>query len=72
MDYLSYTILISDRLPSDTCDVTERTAFFKQFEFGEVHNYSNYLVQFQFALCDFLKYGSGLVKVRQKLHKTGL
>ena len=38
----------------------------------KVHDYSNCSVQFRFALCDFLKYGSGLVKVRQKLHETDL
>ena len=44
------------------------------FSIGSVKvlKYSNYSVQFQFALCDFEKYGSVSVKVRQKYLKTGL
>ena len=37
----------------------------------KVHDYSNYSVQFRFALY-FKNYGSGLVKVRKKWCKTGL
>ena len=38
----------------------------------KVLKYSDYSVQFRFALSDFEKYGSGSVKVRQKWLKTGL
>ena len=49
------------RLQSDACDLTERAAFSSV----QVRKYLNYSVQFRLALCDFEKYGSGSVKVRQ-------
>ena len=48
------------------CDLTERAAFSIDSGLVKVRKYSNYSVQFRFALCDFEKYGLGSVKVRQK------
>ena len=50
---------------SDACDLTERAAFSIGSGSVKVRKYSNYSVQFRFALCDFEKYGSDSVKVRQ-------
>ena len=50
---------------SDACDLTERATFSIGSGSVKVRNYSHYSVQFRFALCDFEKYVSGLVKVRQ-------
>ena len=50
---------------SDACDLSERAAFSIGSGSVKVRKYSNYSVQFRFALCDFEKYGSGSVKVRQ-------
>ena len=47
----------------DACDLTERAAFSIGSGSVKVRKYSNYSVQFRFALCDFEKYGSGSVKV---------
>ena len=47
----------------------ERTAFSIDSGSVKIRKYSNYSVQLRFALCDFEKYGSGLVKVRQKFRK---
>ena len=44
----------------------ERAAFSIDSGSIKVCKYLNYSVQFRFALCDFEKYGSGSVKVRQK------
>ena len=44
---------------SDACDLTERAAFL--IGSVKIRKYSNYLVQFRFALCDFEKHGSGTV-----------
>ena len=49
---------------SDACDLTERAAFSGSGSV-KVRKYSNYSVQFRFALCDFEKYRSGLVRARQ-------
>ena len=48
---------------SDACDLTERAAFIIGSGSVKVRMYSNYSVQFRFALCDFEKYGLGSVKV---------
>ena len=55
---------------SDWCDLTERAAFSIGSGSVKVRKYSNYLVQFRFALCDFEKCCSGSVKVRQNLRKN--
>ena len=55
---------VSSRLQRDACDLTQRTAF--SIGSVKVRKYSNKLVQFGFALCDFEKYGSGSVTVQQK------
>ena len=49
----------------DLCDLTERAAFSIGSGSVKVRKYSNYLIQFLFALCDLEKYGSGSVKARQ-------
>ena len=46
---------------SDACDLNERAAFL--IASIKVRKYSNYSVQFRFALCDFEKYGSGSTKL---------
>ena len=51
------------RLQSDAYDLTERVAFSIGSGSLKVRKYSNYSVQFRFALCDFEEYGSGSVKV---------
>ena len=51
---------------SDACDLTERAAFSIGSGLVKVRKYSNYSVQFRFALCDFEKHGLGSAKVRQK------
>ena len=56
---------ISNADQSDSCDLTERATFSIGSGSVKVRKYSNYSVQFRFALCDFEKYGSGSVKVRQ-------
>ena len=48
---------------TDACDLTERAAFLIGSGSVEVRKYSNYSVQFRFALCDFEKYGSGSTKI---------
>ena len=53
-------------LQSDASDLTERAAFSIDSGSVKVCKYSNYLVQFRFALCDFETYGLGSVKVRQE------
>ena len=68
---VQYFLNIS-RLQSDACDLTERAAFSIGLCSVKVCKYSNYSVQFRFVLCDFEKYGSGSVKVRQQKRKTGL
>ena len=50
---------------SDASDLTERAAFSIGSGSVKVRKCSNYSVQFRFALCDFEKYGSGSIKVRQ-------
>ena len=50
---------------SDACDRTERAAFSIGSDSVKLRKYSNYSVQFRFALRDFEKYGSGSVKVPQ-------
>ena len=52
------------RLQRDACDLTEQAAFSIGSGSVKVRRYSNYSIQFRFALCDFEKYSSGLVKVR--------
>ena len=59
-------ILNSIQLQSDASDFTERAAFSVGSGLVEVRKYSHYSVQFQFALYDFEKYGSGSVKIQQK------
>ena len=59
-------ILNSNQLQSDASDFTEQAAFSIGSGLVKVRKYSHYSVQFRFALCDFEKYGSGSVKVRQK------
>ena len=54
------------RLQSNECDLTEQTAFSMNSGSVKVRKYSNYSVQFRLVLCDFEKYGSVSVKVRQK------
>ena len=56
----------SNQLQGDASDFTERAAFLIGSGSVKVRKYSHYSAQFRFALCDFEKYGSGLVKVRQK------
>ena len=51
------------RLQSDACDLTERAAFSTGSGSVKVRKYSNYSVQFRFALRDFKKYGSGSVEM---------
>ena len=58
-------ILNSNELQSNASDLTERAAFSIGSGSVKVRKYSPYSVQFRFALCDFEKYGSGSVKVRQ-------
>ena len=41
------------QLLSDTGDVTEQTGFLTGSDSVTIHDYSNYSVQFRFALCDF-------------------
>ena len=50
---------------SDACDLKERTAFSIGSGSIKVRKYSNYSVRFRFVLCDFEKYDSGSVEVRQ-------
>ena len=50
---------------SDACDLTKRAGFSIGSGSVKVRKYSNYSVQFRFALCDLERYGSGSVKVRQ-------
>ena len=49
------------RLQSNASDLTECAAFSIGSGSFKVLKYSNYSVQFRFALCDFEKYGLGLV-----------
>ena len=65
-------ILNSNQLQSDASDFTKQAAFPIGSGSVKVRKYSDYSVQFRSALCDFEKYGSGLVKVQQKLRQTGL
>ena len=68
---LKYGISLNiSRLQSDVCDLTERAAF--SIGSVKVRKYSNYSVQFRFALRDFDKYDSDSDKVRQNQRKTGL
>ena len=48
---------------SDACDLTERADFSIGSGLVKDRKYSNYSVQFRFALCDFEKYST--VQVRQ-------
>ena len=50
---------------SDACDLMERAAFSIGSGLVKVRYYSNYSVQFRFALCDFEKYGLGSTKLAQ-------
>ena len=64
-------ILNLNQLLSDVTDFTERAAFSIESGSVKVRKYSHYSVQLRSSLCDFEKYGSGSVKVRQKQRKTG-
>ena len=67
------TIILSlNQLQSDESDFTEREAFSIGSGSVMVRKNSRCSVQFRFALCDFEKYDSGSVKVRQKQRKTDL